>query len=68
MSFAKIAEARTVKKIVIYLRQQAKDTSGVHGPIAHAYYFDAAADLIEDGAWKDVKLPKPKPRKKQRPR
>jgi hypothetical protein len=69
VSFAAIAEARAVKKIVSFLRARR----------SHAFYLEAAnsarwrnplevvrhiADRIEDGEWKDIKLPKPTPKKK----
>jgi hypothetical protein len=73
VSFAKIAEARAVKKIVAFVRQQAAQD---YAPSerGNAQALKEIADDIEDGFWKDfelrkhVKLPKPKPRKKAKSR
>jgi hypothetical protein len=61
MSFAKIAEGRAVKKIVKMIRDAHYPASPVHA----SGLAEAIADRIEAGEWKDVKLPKPKPRKKK---
>lgn len=52
MSFAKIAEARAVKKIVVMIRARAFGISD------GAYVLEGLADDIEAGLWKDIKLPK----------
>jgi hypothetical protein len=75
MSFAKIAEARAVKKIVAYLRQEAAAFEPTaEGPWAMIAARKVGAEVlremagrVEAGKWKDVKLPKkPQPRKKAR--
>jgi hypothetical protein len=81
VSFAKIAEARAVKKIVIYLRREAvgfegeadkaESLAGLLPALSHkmaAESFRTAARLIETGAWKDVKLPKRRAIPKLKPR
>jgi hypothetical protein len=62
VSFAKIAEARAVKKIVTWIRMWAFESRVL--PKEGRQALEVAADEIEAGKWKDVKLPKPKPRKK----
>ncbi len=61
MSFAKIAEARAVKKIVAMIRARAEMFSGPRSPQLALLHL---ADEIEKGGWKDIKLPKPEPKKK----
>jgi hypothetical protein len=65
MSFAKIAEARAVKKIVILLRQRAESVRGEETWRADEL-LEAAAKDVEAGNWKDIKLPPPKPKKKKK--
>lgn len=62
MSFAKIAEARAVKKIVTWLRYRKRVFSGSNWQPNDL--IDYLAQEIERGKWKDVKLPKPKKGKK----
>lgn len=64
MSFAKIAEARAVKKIVALLRQRAREAESFMSQTPISVALRIAATDIEEGRWKDIKLPKAEPKKK----
>jgi hypothetical protein len=76
MSFVKIAESRAVKKIVALLRAEAKRRKAIsmkgkwHSALPSDEFasivLDDVAEHIEQGAWRDVELPKPPKRKKKR--
>ncbi len=59
MSFAKIAEARAVKKIVIWLRRGQRRVFADSTWTAE-HLIDYLAQEIEAGKWKGIKLPKAK--------
>ena len=68
MSFAKIAEARAVKKIVKMLRDEARGWDPLGMPETESPTAETLKELaykIEAGEWRDVKLPTPKPKKKK---
>lgn len=62
MSWVKLAEVRAVKKIVMMIRARAETFSGPGSPQLALLHL---ADDLEEGAWKDIKLPAPEKKAKK---